>query len=329
MSGEQRVRSALYYLSVFIFLAGLPYIISFALGYKFDRRSYKFTKTGLISIKTQPSGASVFFDNMLLYDKTPVTINELLPGSYALRMELPGHYPYFSNVTVEEGKVTRVEKVILFPLRPDVKKLNKEVVTNFFIDEPKGAVYYVNDEERSVYRSDLDGAHFERIANFQAIFPVPKKWKQSPDRERLLYYNTNQLGIVTVAAGDKLLSAQEQSFIINYAPGGIIEAYWHSDSYHLVLVTYSKVEIVEAKTSTAPVPIINLNKRNTSSFYDLRADILYFLDSQKANDGLFYDNVYKLELNTKLYPFQEFMKLAPPFEKTGQRQHDKETKDQP
>ncbi|MFA6216716.1 MAG: PEGA domain-containing protein [Candidatus Omnitrophota bacterium] len=329
MSGEQKIRSALYYLSVFIFLVGLPFIISFALGYKFDRRSFKFTKTGLILIKTQPSGASVFFDNMLLGDKTPVTINELLPGTYAIRMELSGHYPYFSNVTVEEGKVTRLEKVILFPLRADVKKLNKEVVTYFFIDEPKGAVYYVNDDERSVYKSDMDGTHFDKIADFQAIFPVPKKWKHSPDREKLLYYNTNQIGIVTVSAGDKLLSGQEQPFIINYAPGGIIEAYWHSDSYHIVLVTYSKIEIVEAKTNSIPVPIINLNKRNTSSFYDLRADTVYFLDSQKANDGLFYDNVYKLELNAKLYPFQEFMKLAPTFEKAGVKQYEKESKDQP
>jgi hypothetical protein len=316
-------------LSVFIFLVGLPYIISFALGYKFDRRSFKFTKTGLVSIKTQPPGASVFFDNMLLEDKTPVTINELIPGSYALRMELPGHYPYLSSVTIEQGKVTRLEKVILFPQRPDVKKLNKEVVTYFFVDEPKGLVYYVNDNERSVYRSEMDGSHFEKSAVFQAIFPVPKKWKHSPDREKILYYNTNQIGVVMASAGDKLLAGQAQSFIINYAPGGILEAYWHSDSYHIVLVTYAKVEIIEAQTDSIPVPILALNKRNTSSFYDLRADTLYFLDSQKANDGLFYDNVYKLELNAKLYPFKELMKLAPPFEKAGQRQHDKEIKDQP
>jgi len=65
MLNEQRIRAILFYLSVVIFLMGLPFILSFALGYNFDRRTFKFTKTGLLVLKTQPSGASVYLDEKL------------------------------------------------------------------------------------------------------------------------------------------------------------------------------------------------------------------------------------------------------------------------
>ncbi len=117
MLTEQKVRAFLFYLSVFIFLAGLPFILPFALGYKFDRRNFKFSKTGLIVIKTQPQGASIYFDKKLINDKTPATLNELLPGTYNMRLELERYYPWHDDINVEAGKVTRLEKVILFPLR--------------------------------------------------------------------------------------------------------------------------------------------------------------------------------------------------------------------
>jgi hypothetical protein len=40
----------------------------------------------------------------------------------------------------------------------------------------------------------------------------------------------------------------------------------------------------------------------------MRTDTLYFLDSQLGADGKAYDNLYKLELSTKLFPLGEFMK---------------------
>lgn len=39
MLNEQKIRAILFYLSLIIFLAGLPFILSFALGYKFDAQT--------------------------------------------------------------------------------------------------------------------------------------------------------------------------------------------------------------------------------------------------------------------------------------------------
>ncbi|MDD5729860.1 MAG: PEGA domain-containing protein [Candidatus Omnitrophica bacterium] len=322
MSGEQRIRALLFYLSVLIFFSGLPFILSFALGYKFDRRTFKFTRTGLIVLKTQPQGANVYLDNKLLNDTTPTTINELLPGRYKVELQLTGHYPYFSEIDVQAGNVARLEKVILFPLRPDIKKINKDLITGFWVDESKSAIYYINDEDKSIYRSDMDGEHSEKISSFIGISPAPKKWKLSPDRKELLYFNPHQIGLVSIEQEADFPGGRDPSFILNYPEGNITDVFWHSDSFHLIVVSGTKIDILEAKPDSQPVTLASLNKRNTSSFYDPRSDTLYFLDSQRAPDGKYYDNLYKIELAAKLYPLRGFIKLAPSFEKAGTKQNE-------
>lgn len=317
MSADQRIRAVLYYVSVLVFFSGLPFILSFALGYKFDRRTFKFSKTGLIVLKTQPAGASVYLDNKLLYDKTPASINELLPGTYRVELELPDRYPYASDVKVEAGKVTRLEKVILFPVRPDVKKLNKEVITNFWVDETKAALYYINEEDNSLYKSDLDGDRLERIAGLMKLSAPAKKWKVSPDREKVCYYNSRQIGITSFDPLKEQPYETQAGFIVEHPHEVINEVFWHSDGFHLVVVGNKTIEVLEARLDSRPLALVSLNKKNTSSFYDLHTDTLYFADTQKADDGRYYDNVYKLELNNKLYPFYELMKRTQPSQTQG------------
>lgn len=307
MVREQRVRAFLFYLSMTIFLLGLPFILSFALGYKFNRRTLKFTKTGLVVLRTQPSGASIYLDKKLLNTKTPATITELLPGKYHIRLELERHYPWFNEVDVEAGKVARLEKIILFPLRPNIKQVNKDRLSSFWIDEEKGIIYHINAQDKSIYKSDLEGGHLEKISDFLEVSPTATKWKISPDREKLLYFNAHQIGIAYLGPQNKPFS-QESSFILNYANKRIVDVFWHSDSYHLVLISERSIEALEARGLAETVVLVNLNKKDTPCFYDTRTDTLYFLDLQKATDGNFYDNLYKLELNARTFHFQDLIK---------------------
>ena len=184
MSGEQKIRAFLFYVSLAVFLIGLPFILSFALGYKFDPRTLLFTKTGLIVLKTQPADASIYLNGALLNEKTPATINELLPGSYNLKIELTKYYPWLGGVNVNAGRVTRLEKVILFPLRPNVRHLNKYKISYFWLDSDAGKIYYINQEENTIYRSDLEGTGFERYGMLPLGLPAQQKYKISPDKEK-------------------------------------------------------------------------------------------------------------------------------------------------
>lgn len=307
MFTDQKIRAFLFYLSVIIFLMGLPPILSFTLGYKFDRRTLKFTKAGLIVLKTQPAGANVYLNNGLLAPKTPTTINELLPGRYNLKIELEKYYPWSKDIEVEAGKVTRLERIILFPLRPNIEQLNKEKISSFLVEEERGAIYYFNPEEEIIYKSDLKGENFQEVSNFTRINPPPFGWKPSPDKEKLLYFNSSQVGVADISPSKDNHSGF--SFVLNYANGKIIDAFWHSDSYHLILLGTRFIEALEAEPNSSPVTLVNLNKRNSSAYYDVHTDSLYFLDSQRAAEGNFYDNLYKLELNSRVFLLQELRKL--------------------
>ena len=307
---EQKIRSVLFYLSVVIFLIGIPFILSSALGYKFDRHTFKFTKSGLIVLKTQPAGAGIYLDNKLLSEKTPATINELLPGRYHLSIELDRHYPWVGDVNVEAGKITRLDKIILFPRRPNIKQVNKERLSSFWIDEKRGVLYYLNQEDNSVYKSDLEGEHFQKIASLPEISPAPLKWKISDDRDRLLSFNVHKIVIANLGS-PKESSPIEPPFVLDFLGARIIDAFWHSDSYHIIVISDRRIDVLEAKPQAMPVTLVNLNKKNTSAFYDIQTDTLYFLDSERAPDGNIYDNLYKLELNVKTSALQDLIKIKP------------------
>jgi len=298
MYREQKIRAFLFYLSLFTFFVGLPFILSFALGYKFNTRIFKFIKTGLIDLKTQPEGANIYLDEKLLNESTPANIYELLPGAYTIRLELEGHYPWFSQIIVEAGKVTQLDKIILFPLRPDIKQLNKTEISSFWADEKEARIYYVNQKDGLVYNSDSEGGDFKKIGKLPKIIPFSQRWKLSRDKEKLLGFNQHQIAIAYLDLQHQG-SPNQLPFVLNFTNRKIAEVFWHSDSYHLILVTDRDIEVLEARPKVEPVSLVNLNKKNCMSFYDVGRDTLYFLDSEKGIDGKLYDNAYKLDLRSR------------------------------
>jgi hypothetical protein len=263
MLSEQRIRAILFYLSLSIFLICLPFILSFALGYKFNTRTFKFTKTGLIALKTKPQGANIYLDGKLLNEKTPMTINELMPGKYNIRLELEDYYPWLGQVSVQAGKVARLERIIFFPLRPNIKQVNKDRISSFWVDEKNEKVYYVNQDEDAIYESDLEGENFKIIGFLPKIILPPKKWEVSPDKEKLLAFNLRQIIVV-------YLKSQEGNYyidsplVLDYSDRNILDVFWHPDSFHLILITNRNIEVIEAGPKPAAVNLVHLNKKNTS-----------------------------------------------------------------
>ncbi|MGE5308729.1 MAG: PEGA domain-containing protein [Deltaproteobacteria bacterium] len=302
MVREQKIRAVLYYFSAAVFFTGLPMILTYTLGYKFNRATWTFTRTGLISLKSQPAGAGVFLNGAPLNEKTPCGITELLPGNYKVELRLSGYYPYSQDVEVKASSVARLEKILLFPLRPDVQKVNREQISWFWIDEDR-QIYYVASDSNSLYRSDFSGERPEKIAEF---FPLPggaKEWKVSPDRKSVLYYNDEMVGIVDLEPG----APQNSSFVLQLS-GPIKEVFWYSDNYHIVVLRGREICMLETRPGAQPFVLMKLNSDPRKLFYESDGDILYFQDSQSGADNRPYENVYRLELGRKLYLFRDFMR---------------------
>ena len=306
-SAFQRARGFLFYLSLLLFFGGLPFILSFALGYKFNTHTLKFVKTGLIYIKTQPEGANIYINGKFNLEKTPASIQELLPGVYKINLALAKYYPWRSEVDVEAGKVSRIDKVILFPLRPDLQQLNQGEFSSFRVDIEKGAIYYLDQKNKVVYKSNLDGSNFDDIAGLPEKFDQINGWEVSPDKSKMFIFNPHQISVIFIDSRDDY-AYSDSSVSLDYPQEKIIKVFWHSDSYHLIVLTNKHVAVVESRTLAKAVNLVELNKEATEAFYDNKRQVLYFSDSQKGPDGNNYNNLYKLELSPELYLLERLMK---------------------
>jgi len=309
MLNFQRIRSLLFYLSLSLFFIGLPFIIAFSLGYKFNTRTLKFSKTGLIYVKTLPEGAKIFLNGKLMPEKSPTSIYELVPGVYKIVLELAQHYSWKAEVDVEAGKALRLDKVILFPLRPSLEQLNQEGFSSFRLDTEKKVVYYLDQENKVVYRSNLDGSNFEDVASLPNKFGQIIGWDISIDKKKLFIFSYHQIGVIFF---DSQLDRDysDSPILLDYPQEKIINVFWHSDSYHLIVLTNKCVQAIESRPRALPINLVKLNKEDAAAFYDAKEDALYFSDSQRSPDGYSYNNLYKLELNTDLYLLGILMKKA-------------------
>ena len=297
MSNFQRIRSLLFYFSVFLFFTCLPFIIAFALGYKFNAHSLKFSKTGLIYIKTQPEGARVYLNGKLIPQRSPVSIFELASGVYKIVLELAQYYPWKGEVDVEAGKALRIDKIILFPLRPNLEQLNQDRFSSFRVDTEKKAIYYLDQDNKIIYKSNLDGSNFQDIASLQDNLTQIVGWDISPDKKRFFIFNYHQISVTLFEAqGD--YDYLDSPVLLDYFQEKIINVFWHSDSYHLIVLTNKHVGVIESRAGALPINLVKLNKEEAAAFYDLKEDALYFNDSQKSSEGTVYNNLYKLELST-------------------------------
>lgn len=303
MSGGQKIRMAFFYLCVCVFFAGLPYILSYSLGYKFNFHTLRFIKTGLIVLKTQPSEARIYLNGELLKDKTPVTISELLPGKYNLLVKLEKYYPWSIDVHVQAGKVMRFEDVILFPAMTNVKQLNKEQVSSFWFDRDKREMYYFNQNEAVVSRSDSDGQNYEEIDRFIMISPAPIEYKLSADRKKMAYFNQHQIGISYILQSKESV---KDDFILGFTGINIRNIFWYSNGAYIIMVTDKALEVLEAMPGSKPIVLVIFNKDNPCYFYDTDNGAFFFLDSQVASDGKAYDNIYKIDLGQKIFSLDSF-----------------------
>lgn len=308
----QKIRGGFFYLSLFLFFTGLPFIISFALGYKFNINTLRFTKTGLIYVKTQPEGAKIYLNGRLLAEKSPASIQELIPGVYKIALELEQYYPWKGEVDVEAGQASRLDKIILFPIKPDIEQLNQEGFSSFRIKPERKLIYYLNQNKRIVYRSDLDSGNFEDIASLPAdsawnYAAQITGWDVAGDNKKMFIFNPHQISVIFFDTQNDYDFAGSFVFL-EYPREKIINVFWHSDSYHLIVLTNKHIQVIESAVLTKPVDLVELNKQEALAFYDSKEDVLYFTDSPKKSEDKPDSNLYRLELNTNLYLLEKLIR---------------------
>ncbi len=125
-------RKIIFLLFILIFFTSSPLVIFYASGYKLNWKdplsSYFIQKTGMLIVDSEPAEAKIFLNekkqkNISLGPdifsggetvKTPAKIKNLLPGSYDLRVELEGYWPWERRIKIYSEQITHVLDVHLF-----------------------------------------------------------------------------------------------------------------------------------------------------------------------------------------------------------------------
>ena len=139
---DRIMRAIAFYFASALFLVLLPIILSYALGYQIDYRDLKIYKTGILYVESRPSGAAIYLNGNKYPDVTPARIEELKPGGYNVVVRREGFYPWEKDLEVRGNMVTKADRIVLFQMAQEMKKMGESGVSNFAVSD-NGYLYYM------------------------------------------------------------------------------------------------------------------------------------------------------------------------------------------
>ena len=307
-NSDKRKRAIVFYFSVFLFLILFPIILSYSLGYKIDFKKLKVYKTGILYINSRPTGASIYINGKLHTDLTPAQIEEMKPGIYKIEVKREGFYSWERNLVVMPKMVTRADRIVLFPVIKDMKKISECDASEFVVSN-KNYIYYLT--KSGLFRSAMDGANFRKISSY-SNWPEKIIGKRfSPPNDSFLFFTENTLYVAYLNSDVALMRTGEQVMVeeLIKSPDPILDAFWYSDAGYIIMVTTKSVEVLELRGDKMRniVSLYKFAKTPKHLYYDEVNDSLYFTDTPEGSASGNGTYLYRLNLRQKF--FDKFMKL--------------------
>ncbi len=97
------------------FIALAPTVIFYTSGYRYDAKRGKVERNGTIIFDSRPSGAQLFVDGRVTEKRSPVTLQDMAPGSHTFELRLDGYSGWKKNLDIAPERVTFVDQVQLWP----------------------------------------------------------------------------------------------------------------------------------------------------------------------------------------------------------------------
>ncbi len=158
------LRKILFFFFVGLYLVVAPLTVLYALGYIFNPVQQALLQTGLVSLASEPSHASVWLNGKLLQDKTPVILRNLKPEVYSVRLTFPGHHPWQKELKVEADRALRLENILLFPVDLEPEALGDFPLKKlWYISGAKSLLVLQGETASTLYLYHLEKNAFQPI----------------------------------------------------------------------------------------------------------------------------------------------------------------------
>ncbi len=115
------------------------FVSYYARGYRFDFKALKFQPNGILVIKSEPDGASVYIDGDLK-TATNATIS-LSPGVYDVEVKKDGFFSWYKRLTIDKEIVTQAT-ISLFRNVPSLSPMTLSGAANPIMSEDGGKIAY-------------------------------------------------------------------------------------------------------------------------------------------------------------------------------------------
>lgn len=291
------IRHIAFFFSLALYITLLPIILSYSLGYHIDFHKFIIYKTGILSLRSTPSGASIYVNGKLYKDITPARVEELRPGTYFIEVKREGFYPWQKDLAVRPNMVTRAENILLFPTLQEMEKVGDRETENFFIPDDKSQIYYMT--KSGFYKSNIDGTNSKKISSYSQWPSEILGKKLSPDGKKVLYFNENGIWVIYLSgrnvAKDSDVAEVEE---VLRTPEIIMDVFWHSGSNHIIFVAGRDINVLEIGKGGGKnmVTLTKCRRQPQGLYYDESNDSLYFNDSSEGKRIL-----YRLDLREKFF----------------------------
>lgn len=184
-------RSLLFTLFLVGFSITAPIVVLYTAGYRYNFLINKVVKTGVLSISSYPKGADIYIDNKLQSKRTPLVIDNLVPGKHIVKITKDNYTTWQKNLEVISNKTVFASNVVLF-LNERTKKIDQwETLTSKL--NSKGDVVYVKQNEKMIelWVKLLDKPEKLILRNTYDIQQIPHiQW--SPNGKYVFLYIENQ-----------------------------------------------------------------------------------------------------------------------------------------
>ena len=129
-----------FFIITLIIVGGLGVFATYyARGYKFDLKTLKFQPNGILVLKSEPDGASVYINGEL---KTATNANlSIAPGTYDVEVKKDGYFSWYKRLTIEKEIVTQAA-VSLFKNAPSLSPTTLSGAVNVVMSEDGSKIVF-------------------------------------------------------------------------------------------------------------------------------------------------------------------------------------------
>lgn len=146
---ELKYRRIYAYTCIVLFIVLAPLLILYAAGYRYDFEKSDIIRTGVLTVDSDPRGATIILNNRVSKKKTNAVMKNLKPNDYHIAIEKEGYYSWGKILPVFPNKATLTNRVTL--IKKSEPSIVLDNISQFNISPDNSTISYLIPSDSGKY----------------------------------------------------------------------------------------------------------------------------------------------------------------------------------